>query len=107
MSKDVARLPVNRLGELALGHHRQVDFLDDHRIAGERHGDVFRLEGLVLEEAFDRVGDGGAVDDRAVDDAVGRDRLDRKGDDLEALADWLELDGLDGARPDVEAHDSF
>jgi hypothetical protein len=31
-----------------------------------------RLERLVLEDAADRVGHGGAVDDGAVDDAVGR-----------------------------------
>ena len=100
-------LPVDRLGELRLGHHRQADLLDDDRVARERRGDVFGLERLVLEQAADGVGDGGAVDDRAVDDAVGRHRLDGEGDDLEALAGRLQLDGLDGARADVEADDRF
>ena len=31
----------------------------------------------------------------------------RKGHDLEALADGLQLDGFDGARADVEADDRF
>ena len=51
------------------------------------------------------LGDGGAVDDGAVDDAVGRNRLAAEGRDTEALAGGLQLDGLDGARPDVEADD--
>ena len=63
----------------------------------------FVLKALLLEEAADGVGDGAAVDDGAVDDAVGRHRLDGERGDLEALARRLELDGLDGARPDVEA----
>jgi hypothetical protein len=99
------RFPVDGLGELGLGHDRQVDLLDDDRVAGERSGDFLGLERLVLENTADRVGDRGAVDDRPVDDAVGRHRLDRKGHDLETLADGLEFDGLDGARSDVEADD--
>ena len=36
------------------------------------------LNALFSKSAADRVGDGGAVDDGAVDDAVGRDRLDAR-----------------------------
>src|SRR5207253_6891830 len=92
------RFPVDRLGELRLGHDRQADLLDDDGVARERRGDFFRLERLVLEEPPNRVGHGGAVDDGAVDDAVRWNRLDRKGDDLEALAYGLQLNGFDGAR---------
>ena len=65
------------------------------------------LNALVVEQPADRVGDGVAVDDGAVDDAVGRDRFAAEGGDLEALADRLQLDGLDGARADVEADERF
>jgi len=51
--------------------------------------------------------DGAAVDDRAVDDAVGRHRFNRKGGDAETLPRGFQLDGLHGARSDVEAHDGF
>ena len=34
------RLPVDRLGELGLGHHRQVDLLDDDGVARQRRRDV-------------------------------------------------------------------
>ena len=44
------RFPVDRLGELGLGHHRQADLLDDDRVARERGRDFLGLEGLVLEE---------------------------------------------------------
>ena len=99
------RFPVDRLGELGLGHHRQADLLDDHGVARERRGDFLRLERFVLEEPPDGVGDGGAVDDGAVDNAVGGNRLDRKGDDLEAFARSFQLNSFNGARPDVEADD--
>jgi hypothetical protein len=63
--------PVDGFGELGLGHDRQRDLLDDDGIARERGGDVFRLDAPAVEEAADRVGDGRAIDDGAVDDAVG------------------------------------
>ena len=100
-------LPVNRLGELRGGHHRQIDLLDDHGVARQRGGDLLRPERLVLEDTADGVGDRGAVDDGAVDDAVGRHRLDGKRHDLEALPDSLQLDSFDRARPDVEPDDRF
>ena len=64
--------PVDRLVELGGGHHRQRDLLDDDGVARERGRDLLRLERLRLEDAADRLGDGGAVDDGAIDDAVGR-----------------------------------
>src|SRR4029453_13778860 len=99
------RLPVDRLGQLRLGHNRQVDLLDDDSVAGERGCDLFGLERLVLESPPDRVRDRRAVDDGAVDDAVGWYRLGRGGDDLEILARRFQLDRLDGVRSDVEAYD--
>ena len=65
------------------------------------------LNCLPAEHAADRVGDRARVDDRAVDDAVGRHRLDGDGADLVALAGRLELDRLDGARPDVQSHEAL
>ena len=65
------------------------------------------LNALLLEQAADGVGDGAAVDDRAVDDAVGRDGLGGERGDAEALARRLQLDRLDGARADVETDDRF
>ena len=44
------------------------------------------LNALRLEDAADGVGDRGAVDDGAVDDAVGRHRLDAERGDPVALA---------------------
>ena len=98
-------LPVNGLRQLGLRHDRQADLLDDDGVAGERGGNFLGLERLVAEQTADGVGDGAAVDDRAVDDAVGRDWLEAERDDLVALARRLELDRLDRARPDVEADD--
>ena len=100
-------LPVDRLGELGFGHRRQGDLLDDHGIAGQRGDDVLRLELLVGKEAADGVGHGAAIDDGAVDDAVGRDRFDPEGRHAEPLPGGFQFDGLDGARPDVEAHEAF
>ena len=99
------RLPVDGLGELLLGHLRERDLLDDDGVARERGGDVLRADVLRLEQAPDRVGDRRAIDDGAVDDAVGRHRLDAEGGDLERLARALELHGLDGARADVQTDD--
>ncbi len=47
------------------------------------------------------------VDDGAVDDAVGRDRLAAERSDFEALACRLELDRFDGARADVQTDEGF
>ena len=99
--------PVDRLGELGLGHHRQRDLLDDDGVARERGGDVLGLDAAAVEQAADRVGHGGAIDDRAVDDAVGRHRLGAEAGHLVALAGRLQLDRLDGARADVEADEGF
>ena len=99
--------PVDRLGQLLLGHRGQRDLLDDDRVARQRRGDVLGPELGVGEQAPHRVGDRAAVDDRAVDDAVGRNRLDADGRDPIALAGGLELDGLHGAGPDVESHQGF
>ena len=99
-------LPVDRLVQLGLGHHRQRDLLDDHRVARERRADVLGLEGLVvLEDAADRVGHGAGVDDGAVDDGIGRHRLAAERGDAEAFARGLQLDRLDCARSDVEPYD--
>ena len=99
--------PVDGLGELLLGHRRQRDLLDDDRVTGQRRRDVLGPELGVGEQAPDGVGDRAAVDDGAIDNAVGRDRLDPDGRDLIALPGGLELDGLHGARPDVEPHQGF
>ena len=37
-------LPVNRLGQLLLGHHRQVDLLDDDGVARQRRHDILCLD---------------------------------------------------------------
>src|SRR5581483_5223372 len=55
----------------------------------------------------DGIGHRGPIDDRAVDDAVGRNRFAGEGSDLVGFADGLQFDGFDGARSDVEADDSF
>src|SRR5262249_43534658 len=62
-------------------------------------------ERLGIEDAPDRVCDGGAVDDGSVDDAVGRDRLSPECRHAIPFAARLQLNGLDGARSDVEAND--
>ena len=51
-------LPVDRLGQLRLGHHRQRDLLDDDGVARQRRGDVLRLDAAAVEQAADGVGDG-------------------------------------------------
>ena len=101
------RLPVDGLGELGFGHHRKTDFLDDDGVARERGGHLLGLERLILEQTADRVGDGGPVDDGAVHDAVRRHWLDAECRDFEALARWLQLDGFDRARADVETDDGL
>ena len=102
------RFPVDRLVQLRLGHHRQRDLLDDHRVAGERGADVLRLEGfVVLEDAADRVGDSAGIDDGAVDDRIRRHGLAAERRHTESLSGWLQFDGFDGARSDVEAHDGL
>ena len=99
--------PVDRLAELGFGHRRQRDLLDDHGIAGQRGDDVLGLELLVGEEAADGIGDRAAIDDGAVDNTVGRNGLDPNGRHPEALPGGFQFDGLDGTRPDVEAHEAF
>ena len=101
------RLPVDGLGELRFRHDRQADFLNDHGITGERRRDVFGFEGLALKDAANRGRHRPAVDDGAIDNAVGRDRFDRDRSHLETLAVWPKFDGLDGARADVEPDDRF
>ena len=61
------------------------------------------LMAAAVEQTTDGVGDGGAVDDRAIDDAVGRQRFGAETGDLEGLADRLQFHRFDGARSDVEA----
>ena len=61
----------------------------------------------LVEQAADRVRDGGAVDDRAVDNAVGRQRLGAEAGHFVALAGGLQLDRLDGARTNVQADEGF
>jgi hypothetical protein len=98
--------PVDRLVELRLGHDRESDLLDDHGVAGERGADVLRLEGaVVLEHVADGIGHRPRIDNRAVDDGVGGDRLGAVRHDPEALARRLQLDRLHGARSDVEPDD--
>ena len=99
--------PVDGLGELLLGHRGQRDLLDDHGVTGERGSDVLGPELGVGEEAPHRVRHGAAVDDGAIDNAVGRNRLDTDGRHAVALPGGLELDGLYGAGPDVESHQGF
>jgi hypothetical protein len=100
-------LPVDRLREFSLGHRRQGDLLDDHRIARQRCRDVFGLEPLVAEQAADRIRHGAAIDDGAVDDAVGGDRLDAHRRDAISLARGFQFDRLDRARTDVETNQAF
>ena len=97
------RFPVDRLGQVLLGHHRQADLLDDDGAARQRRHDILRLELRRLECAAYRVGHRAGVDDRAVDDAVGRQRFDGDRDDLEAAPGGLQLDRLDRAGTDVQA----
>ena len=101
------RLPVDRLGELRLRHHRQRDLLDDDGVARERGGDILGLDAAAVEQAADGVGDGGGVDDRAVDDAVRGHRLAAEIRDPVALAGLFQLDRLDGARTDVQTDQRF
>ena len=98
-------LPVDGVGQFGLRHGRQRDLLDDHRIAGERRDDVPGLDVTGVEQPADGFGHRGAVDDCAVDDAVGRDRFDAEGGDAIARACRLQLHGLDSARSDVESYD--
>jgi hypothetical protein len=65
------------------------------------------ITALPDSDAPDRVGDGGAVDDRAVDDAVRRNRLAAERRHSVGLAGGLQLDRLDGARADVQADQGF
>ena len=64
---------------------------------------TFRL----VEQPADGVDDRGAIDDGAVDDAVGRNGLAAEGRDLVGLAGRLQLDGFDRARADVESDEGF
>src|SRR5690606_104905 len=71
----------------------------------DRRGHLAALQPLAVEQTTDGIGDGGAVDDRPVDDAVGRNGFDAPAGDLPALALRTQLDRLDGAGADVEAND--
>ena len=93
--------------ELGLGHHRQGDLLDDHGVAGERGADVLALEGAALEHPADRVGDGAGIDDRAVDNGIGRHGRRGKRGDAVPFAGRLQLHRLDCAGPDVQAYNGF
>ena len=99
------RFPVDGLRDFGLGHLGNGDLLDDDGVARERRRDIAGLDLAAVEEPADRVGDGRAVDDGAVDDAVGRHRLAAEGGDLVAAPGRLELHRLDRARTDVEAHE--
>ena len=100
-------LPVDRLGQLGVGHDRQADFLDDDGVARERGRDVLALERVTGEEPADRVADRPGVDDGAIDDAVGRNGLAAERRDPVGLTGRLQLDCFDRTRPDVEADDGF
>jgi hypothetical protein len=104
-SKDVLLgLPLNRLGQFGRRHHGQSDLLDDDGVARERGDDLDALEPLGLEDAADRVRHGDGIDDGAIDDRVGKDRLDGKRRDAVAVLPLgFQFDRLDGTRPDVEA----
>ena len=96
------RLPVDRFGQLRLGHHRERDLLDDDGAPRQRGAHVLGLEGTALEDALDRVRDRGGVDDGAVDDGVGGHRLDAECGHTEVLGCRLELDRLYRAGANVQ-----
>ena len=102
------RFPVDRIGELRIGHHRQGDLLDDDGVAGQGGDDILRFEALCVENATDGVGNGDSVDDRAIDDRVGRNRFRGVGRDLETLRSIrFQLNGLHRARSNVETDDGL
>ena len=71
--------------KLFLGHHRQRNSLDDHRVARNRRGHVLGLDFLRLENIADRAGDQRRVHDRAVHHRVLRQRFQPKTDQFIAL----------------------
>src|SRR4029453_14201457 len=48
-------LPDDRLGELGIGHYRQVDLLDDHRVTRKGCGDILGRELVAFEQAANRI----------------------------------------------------
>ena len=97
------RLPPYRLGELLFGHRRELDLLDDDRVARNGDGDVRVLDPGRREKAGDGLDDERGIHDRAIDDRLGREVLEPCLDELElSLFARLELDQLHGGRADVE-----
>ena len=100
-------LPVDRLGQLGVGHRWQRDLLDDDGVAGQRCGDVLGLERMAVEQPPD--GSATAAPSMIAPSTMlsgGMGSLPNAAT-LIALSRRLELDGLDCTRPDVEADDRF
>ncbi len=91
-----------------IAHLRHGDLLDDDGTAGQRGGDFFSVKPFRGEDASNAAF-ATALESmmRAVDDAVGRQWLDRDRGDAIALALWLQLDRLDRAGTNVQPDQAF
>ena len=69
-------LDLQLLAQLLGRHLRDLDLLDDHRVAGDRGGDLLVADAQRGAQAADGIDDGALVHDRAVDDGLRRQRLD-------------------------------
>jgi hypothetical protein len=96
-------LPANRLAQLALRHLRQVDALGDHGPPGNADHRLRRLDAALDQRLADRLLHGVRLLDFTALDGPGRHVGDAEASELVPRALGLQLDHLDGARPDVQA----
>src|SRR5678816_4058541 len=68
---------------------------------------LFALEAALLEDAFDRVRNRSRVDNGAVDDRIGRHRLNAKCGHTVVLVGRLQLDGLYCAGANVQSDNAL
>jgi hypothetical protein len=98
------RLPLNRVGELLLGHGRELDLLDDHGMARQGRGEARPLGLRRVVQAVDRIHHERRVHDGAIDDGLRRQGLDAETLKGELTLALSKLDELDRGAANVETY---
>ena len=100
-------LPADLLLQLVVGHHRDGDLSDDHRLPVDADGDVLLGDLRIVEDLHEALDDGAGVHDVTVDDRLRWQGREPVPDDLELLPSLFQLHHLDGARADVDSDQVF
>ena len=98
------RFPLNRLLEFLHRHQRQVDPLDDHRVARDRYHRLFGLHASLVDQSPDGVDHSARVHHRTIDDGLRWKRLhgERHEPISPRLGVMLQLHQLYTARSDIQ-----